>query len=76
MVLGAGVGVDDAAGLPPPAGVVWYVGRGIEGALGSLAMLCCKSLLKTDKQTYSFIYKLLYTSANYIKKKWQNKFNM
>lgn len=55
MVLGAGVGVGDAAGLLPPADVVWYVGRGIEGALGSLAMLCCKSLLKTNEQTYSLV---------------------
>lgn len=43
MVLGAGVG---GAGAGPPAGEDWYVGVGIEGALGSLAMLCCKSLIK------------------------------
>ena len=36
MVLGAGVG---GVGACPPAGEDWYVGVGIEGALGSLAML-------------------------------------
>lgn len=43
MVLGAGVG---GVGACPPAGEDWYAGVGIEGALGSLAMLCCKSLIK------------------------------
>lgn len=43
VVLGAGVG---GVGAWPPAGEDWYAGVGMEGALGSLAMLCCKSLIK------------------------------
>lgn len=49
MVLGAGVG---GAGACPPAGEDWYAGVGIEGALGSLAMLCCKSLFKDSVRIY------------------------
>lgn len=49
MVLGAGVG---GAGACPPAGEDWYAGVGIEGALGSLAMLCCKSFKSSSLSVF------------------------